>query len=301
VNNLNSKKVLVLGIEGMLGHVVGGVLSEDFNVVGTSRKSVDSDSPIRQILPNLLIHQNLDVRDESSIRKVVEVLRPEYVINCVGVIKQKLEPSSYVDCIDINSALPHRLASICGDFGSRLIHFSTDCVFSCKPGVKDLLTLPDPQDLYGRSKLLGELNHENSLTIRTSIVGRQISGSESLFEWLLSQKGKKISGYSKALYTGVTTKTLAKILKQIIAKEIDLHGVWQVASSEISKYDLLNLVNDKLNLGISIEENSDFECDRRLDGSEFTRSTSIEVPSWIEMIEEFKSDQANYRELDVQR
>ena len=296
-----NKNILILGIEGMLGHVVGGVLSEDFNVVGTSRKSVDSDSPIRQILPHLPIHQNLNVRDENSIRIVVEALRPDYVINCVGVIKQKLEPSSYVDCIDINSALPHRLASICDEFGSRLIHFSTDCVFSCTPGVKDLLTQPNPQDLYGRSKLLGELNHENSLTIRTSIVGRQISGSESLFEWLLSQKGKKISGYSKALYTGVTTKTLAKILKQIIAKEIDLHGVWQIASSEISKYDLLNLVNDKLDLGISIDKNSDFECDRRLDGSEFTRRTSIEVPSWIEMIEEFKSDQANYRELDVRR
>ena len=297
----SNKNVLVLGIEGMLGHVVGGVLSEDFNVVGTSRKSIDSYSPIRKILPHLPIQQNLDVRDENSLRKVIEALRPEYVINCVGVIKQKLEPSSYVDCIEINSALPHRLASICDEFGSRLIHFSTDCVFSCKPGVKDLLTLPDPQDLYGRSKLLGEINHKNSLTIRTSIVGRQISGSESLFEWLLSQKGKKVSGYSKALYTGVTTKTLAKILKQIITKEIALHGVWQVASSEISKYDLLNLVNDKLNLGISIEENSDFECDRRLDGSEFTRSTSIGVPSWTEMIEEFKSDQAIYRELDVQR
>jgi dTDP-4-dehydrorhamnose reductase len=301
VNNLSTKKVLVLGIEGMLGHVVGGVLSEDFNVVGTSRKSIDSYSPIRKILPHLPIQQNLDVRDENSLRNVIEALRPEYVINCVGVIKQKLEPSSYVDCIEINSALPHRLASICDESGSRLIHFSTDCVFSCKPGVKDVLTQPDPQDLYGRSKLLGELNHQNSLTIRTSIVGRQISGSESLFEWLLSQKSKKISGYSKALYTGVTTKTLAKILKQIIATEIDLHGVWQVASSEISKYDLLNLVNDKLNLGISIEENSDFECDRRLDGSEFTRSTSIGVPSWTEMIEEFKSDQAIYRELDVQR
>jgi dTDP-4-dehydrorhamnose reductase len=297
----SNKNVLVLGIEGMLGHVVGRVLFEDFNVVGTSRKSIDSYSPIRKILPHLPIQQNLDVRDENSLRKVIEALRPEYVINCVGVIKQKLEPSSYVDCIETNSALPHRLALICDEFGSRLIHFSTDCVFSCKPGVKDVLTLPDPQDLYGRSKLLGELNHQNSLTIRTSIVGRQISGSESLFEWLLSQKGKKISGYSKALYTGVTTKTLAKILKQIIATEIDLHGVWQVASSEISKYDLLNLVNDKLGLGISIEENSDFECDRRLDGSEFTRSTSIEVPSWIEMIEEFKSDQAIYRELDVKR
>lgn len=296
-----NKNILILGIEGMLGHVVGGVLSEDFNVVGTSRKSVDSDSPIRKILPRLPIHQNLDVRDETSIINIVEALRPDYVINCVGVIKQKLEPTSYVDCIEINSALPHRLASICNEFGSQLIHFSTDCVFSCTPGIKDLLTPPDPQDLYGRSKLLGELNHGNSLTIRTSIVGRQISGSESLFEWLLSQKGKKISGYSKALYTGVTTKTLATILKQVIAKEIALHGVWHVASSEISKYDLLNLVNDKLNLGISIEENSDFECDRRLDGSEFTRSTSIEIPSWIEMIEEFKSDQANYRELDVRR
>ena len=296
-----NNNILVLGIEGMLGHVVGGVMSEDFNVVGTSRKSVDANSPVRQILPHLSIHQNLDVRDERSIRKVIEALQPAYVINCVGVIKQKLSPSSFVDCIEINSSLPHRLSSICDEFGSRLIHFSTDCVFSCKPGIKDLLTLPDPQDLYGRSKLLGELNHENSLTIRTSIVGRQISGSESLFEWLLSQKGKKISGYSKALYTGVTTKTLAKIVKQIIAKEIELHGVWQVASSEISKYDLLNLVNDKLDLGISIEENTDFECDRRLDGHEFTRRTSIEVPSWSEMIEEFKSDQVLYRELDVQR
>lgn len=295
------KNILVLGIEGMLGHVVGSVLSKEFNVVGTSRKSVDANSPVRQILPYLHIHQNLDVRDEGSIRKVIEALQPAYVINCVGVIKQKLSPASFVDCIEINSSLPHRLSSICEENGSRLVHFSTDCVFSCKPGIKDLLAQPDPQDLYGRSKLLGELDHENSLTIRTSIVGRQISGSESLFEWFLNQKGKKVSGYTKALYTGVTTKTLAKIIKRIISNEVELHGVWQVASSEISKYDLLNLVNDMLDLGISIEKNSDFECDRRLDGSEFTRRTSIEIPSWSEMIEEFKSDQAVYRELDVQR
>jgi|LakMenE18May11ns_1017448.scaffolds.fasta_scaffold9953192_2 dTDP-4-dehydrorhamnose reductase len=295
----NNKNILVLGIEGMLGHVVGSTLSERFNVIGTTRNTLHSKSEIRQILPKLPIHEGLDIRDANSVKNLIQAFKPDYVINCVGVIKQKMGPSSFLDCIEINSALPHRLSSICEENGSRLIHFSTDCVFSCKPGVKDLLTPPDPQDLYGRSKLLGELDHENSLTLRTSIVGRQISGSESLFEWLLGQKGKSISGYTQALYTGMTTKTLAKIVQQIIESETNLHGVWQVASSEISKYDLLQLVNEKLNLGISIEKNSDFECDRRLDGSEFTRRTSISVPSWNTMIEEFKSDQEMYRELDA--
>jgi dTDP-4-dehydrorhamnose reductase len=295
----SSKNILVLGIEGMLGHVMGSTLSERFNVIGTSRNTLNSKSAIRQILPKLPIHEGLDICDADSVKNLMQAFKPDYVINCVGVIKQKMSPSSYLDCIEINSALPHRLSSICEENGSRLIHFSTDCVFSCKPGVKDLLTPPDPQDLYGRSKLLGELDHENSLTLRTSIVGRQISGSESLFEWLLSQKGKSISGYSQALYTGVTTKTLAKIVQQLIESDTNLHGVWQVASSEISKYDLLQLVNEKLNLGISIEKNSDFECDRRLDGSEFTRRTSISVPSWNTMIEEFKIDQEMYRGLDA--
>ena len=283
----------------MLGHVIGTTLSKRFHVIGTSRNNLHSKSAIRQILPELPIHEGLDIRDSNAVKDLIQDFKPDYVINCVGVIKQKMSPSSYLDCIEINSALPHRLSSICEENGSRLIHFSTDCVFSCKPGVKDLLTPPDPQDLYGRSKLLGELDHENSLTLRTSIVGRQISGSESLFEWLLSQKGKSISGYSQALYTGVTTKTLAKIVQQLIESDTNLHGVWQVASSEISKYDLLQLVNEKLNLGISIEKNSDFECDRRLDGSEFTRRTSISVPSWNTMIEEFKIDQEIYRELDA--
>ena len=295
----NNKNILVLGIEGMLGHVVGITLSERFNVIGTSRNTLHSKSAIRQILPNLPIHECLDIRDANSVKNLIQAFKPDYVINCVGVIKQKMGPSSYLDCIEINSALPHRLSSICEENGSRLIHFSTDCVFSCKPGVKDLLTSPDPQDLYGRSKLLGELDHENSLTLRTSIVGRQISGSESLFEWLLSQKGKSVSGYSQALYTGVTTKTLAKIVQQLIESDTNLHGVWQVASSEISKYELLQLVNEKLNLGITIQKNADFECDRRLDGSEFTRRTSISIPSWNTMIEEFKSDQEIYRELDA--
>ena len=295
----NDKNILVLGIEGMLGHVAGITLSERFNVIGTSRNTLHSKSAIRQILPKLPIHECLDIRDANSVKNLIQAFKPDYVINCVGVIKQKLGPSSYLDCIEINSAVPHRLSSICEENGSRLIHFSTDCVFSCKPGVKDLLTPPDPQDLYGRSKLLGELDHDNSLTLRTSIVGRQISGAESLFEWLLSQKGKSISGYTHALYTGVTTKTLAKIVQQLIESDTNLHGVWQVASSEISKYELLQLVNEKLNLGITIQKNADFECDRRLDGSEFTRRTSISVPSWNTMIEEFKSDQEIYRELDA--
>ena len=268
-------------------------------MIGTTRNTLHPKSAIRQVLPKLPIHEGLDIRDANSVKNLIQAFKPDYVFNCVGVIKQKMTPSSFLDCIEINAALPHRLSSICQENGSRLIHFSTDCVFSCKPGVKDLLTPPDPQDLYGRSKLLGELDHENSLTLRTSIVGRQISGSESLFEWLLSQKGKSISGYAKALYTGVTTKTLSKIVQQLIESDANLHGVWQVASSEISKYDLLQLVNEKLNLGISIEKNSDFECDRRLDGSEFTRRTSISVPSWNTMIEEFKSDQEMYRELDA--
>lgn len=296
---MDSKKVVILGIEGMLGHTLGSVLSENFEVIGTSRNLMNSTSAIRKMLPNLHIYENLNVLNTESLKNFIETAQPQYVVNCVGVIKQKMSPSSYLDCIEINSVLPHRLSSICEDNGSRLIHFSTDCVFSCKPGVKDLLTPPDPQDLYGRSKLLGELDHENALTLRTSIVGRQISGSESLFEWLLSQKGKSISGYAKALYTGVTTKTLSKIVQQLIESDANLHGVWQVASSEISKYDLLQLVNEKLNLGISIEKNSDFECDRRLDGSEFTRRTSISVPSWNTMIEEFKIDQEMYRELDA--
>ena len=283
----------------MLGHTLGSVLSENFEVIGTSRNLINSTNRIRKLFPNLHIYENLNVLNTDSLKNFIKNAQPKYVVNCVGVIKQKMSPSSYLDCIEINSALPHRLSSICEENGSRLIHFSTDCVFSCKPGVKDLLTPPDPQDLYGRSKLLGELDHENSLTLRTSIVGRQISGSESLFEWLLSQKGKSISGYTQALYTGVTTKTLAKIVQQLIEIETNLHGVWQVASSEISKYDLLQLVNEKLNLGISIKKNSDFECDRRLDGSEFTRRTSISVPSWNTMIEEFKSDQEMYRELDA--
>ena len=289
-----TKRILILGASGMLGHMLVRVLSPHHNVVGTTSSKYDKKSPLARILSEENWIDQVDVRSLSTVEKAIHGTTPDVVINCVGVIKQKMESSNIMDAILINSLVPHQLANICNQTHSRLIHFSTDCVFDGSPGIKKVNDVPNATDLYGTTKRLGEVDYAPALTLRTGFVGRQLSGFEGLFEWVRSQRGKTIDGYQNAIYSGFTAVALSRIIQQIIEEHEQLSGLHQVAGNHINKFDLITKLNEYLDLDLTINRNTDFMCDRSMDGSEFTKLTNIAIPSWDDMLVEFAADQDFY-------
>lgn len=288
------KRVLVLGVTGMLGHMLVRVLSQTHSIFGTISTSYDRNKEIDRLLPKSQCIDQLDVTDLLKVDSVIRNVQPDVVLNCVGLIKHKMDERRILDAVIVNSVFPHRLAEICTNRGVRLIHFSTDCVFAGTPGLKRLTDVPDAVDVYGSTKRLGEVSYGTSLTLRTSFIGRQIVGDEELIEWALSQRGQTISGYQNAIYSGLTTRALSDVVAQVIDQCPELIGLFQVASTPISKFDLLSELNVRLRLGMTIHRNTTFECDRTLDGSEFSKTTGIQVPSWESMLSELCDDQAFY-------
>lgn len=289
-----SKNILVLGASGMLGHMLVRILSPHHNVVGTTSSDYNEESYLARILSEKNWVDQVDVRNLPTVEKTIRDTKADVVINCVGVIKQKMESSNIKDAILINSLIPHQLANICNQTQSRLIHFSTDCVFDGSPGIKKVNDVPNATDLYGTTKRLGEVNYAPALTLRTGFVGRQLSGFEGLFEWVRSQRGKTIDGYQNAIYSGFTAMALSRIIRQIIEEHEQLSGLHQVAGNHINKFELITKLNEYLDLDLTINRNTDFMCDRSMDGSEFTKLTDIAIPSWDDMLIEFAADQDFY-------
>ena len=270
------------------------VLSENHTVFGTTLSPYNESSPLNQILPKENWFDSINVCAIEAVERTIRDVKPDVVLNGVGLIKQKMNSDVNSHAIHINSLFPHQLLETCKKTDTRLIHFSTDCVFEGTPGVKHVTDTPTATDIYGLSKLLGEVKEGPALTLRTSVVGRQLFGAESLFEWAISQRGKTISGFKNAIYTGLTTLELSQVIKRIIEEHPGLVGLFQVASNPINKFDLLVKLDTYLNLGLTIKPNTDFHCDRTLDGSEFCGITNIEIPSWDNMLTEFLADQKFY-------
>ena len=290
-------RVLVLGATGMLGHkVVQRLHAHGLPVVGSIRTPAIPDSAAaRAALGNAeRILTDVDVLDDRALAGALDAAEPDVVINAIGVIKQLDAAKDPIMSIEINSLLPHRVANLCAKRGARLIHLSTDCVFAGRKGPYNEESPTDAEDLYGRSKLLGEAAGSGCLTIRSSIVGRELRGGSSLIEWFLSQRGRKATGYAGALYTGLTTNTMADLMATLVRNEPALSGIWHVASEPITKYELLKLVNRHYNLGVELACDSNFAIDRRLDGSRFRARTGYSPPSWDDMIAGMRADPTPY-------
>jgi dTDP-4-dehydrorhamnose reductase len=263
-------RVMVLGGAGVLGHKMFQTLRERFDgVFCTVREDVRKQPFERvELLQGDDIVPGVDVTDFPALEGILSAFRPEYVVNCVGVIKQRAEAVSPIPSITINSLLPHKLAQMAAVWGGRVIHFSTDCVFSGKRGEYTEEDHSDAGDLYGKTKFLGEVAVANALTLRTSIIGRELTEHRSLLDWFLSQKQKTVRGYRRVIYSGVTTNFLAELVASIIQEHPGLNGLYQVASDPISKYDLLCLLREAYQLDVRIEpddlEMSDrsMRCDR---------------------------------------
>jgi len=282
-------KILILGATGMLGHKLMQIFSKKYEVLGTVRKMGPAYEK-HPILGKMSLQGDIRADDMHNIRDTIRVFKPDVVINCIGIVKQLQESQDPITSIAINSLFPHKLAKLCQESKTRLIHMSTDCVFSGKKGNYTENDPSDAEDLYGKTKYLGEVDYPGCLTLRTSIIGRELETSHGLLEWFLDQQGKTVYGYKMAIFSGLTTTALAQIIETIILNYPEMRGVWHVASDPISKYDLLTLINEQFGLGITILPNDTIICDRSLNGSRFRQYTNIDIPSWPTMIEQIHKD-----------
>jgi dTDP-4-dehydrorhamnose reductase len=238
---------------------------------------------------------NICVDKIIGFEKILDRIQPNVVINCIGIIKQRDEAKHAIPSIQVNSLFPHKLSKLCNERNIRLLQISTDCVFSGLKGQYRETDIPDPVDLYGRTKLLGELDNTGSLTLRTSIIGWQLNTFSSLLSWFYQQRGKQIKGYHRAVYTGFSTRVLAELIGDIIETRPELSGLYHVASKPISKYDLLVSLREKLMWDdIKIARDDDFFCDRSLIGTRFNAEMEWTPPEWEEMLSGLAKEWPNY-------
>ena len=296
---MTGARVLVLGGTGMLGHKLWQVLSTRLDTHATVRMSEQALEGM-QLFDATRIVAGVAAERFETVERAVAAVRPDVVVNCIGIVKQARAAHDPIASISINSLFAHRVALLCRVAGARLIHISTDCVFSGRAGRYTESDIPDPVDLYGRSKLLGEVADDGCLTVRTSIVGRELSGSNGLLEWFLAQHGS-VRGFRRAIFSGLTTQALARVLASIVCDHGALSGIRHVASEPISKHDLLCMLSDAYGLRVEIAPDDEVVCDRSLDDSTFRRETELQPPSWAEMVAELAADETPYDRLRSSR
>lgn len=275
-------KILIIGATGMLGNALFGQLSKkrNFEAWGTVRNfnpSLFSENLNKKIITNI------DIENIDSLVKVFGEIKPDVVLNCVGLIKQVMGSKETALAIYMNSYFPHRLSLLCAASGARMIHFSTDCVFSGKKGMYKETDPSDAEDIYGKTKFLGEVLDDNCVTIRTSIIGHGLESHVSLIDWFLAQD-KPIRGFTKVIYSGLPTVEIARIVADYVIPNKRLKGLYHVSAGPISKYDLLKLVAKTYGKRIDIKPFDDIISDRSLDSTKFKRLASYLPPSWPSLI-----------------
>ncbi len=296
-------KILILGAGGMLGHKLYQVLTRICEVTGTIRGPYSDIAKYNFFEPTRII-PHVDVREISHVERAIKEVIPDVVINCVGIVKSLEKERGMLLSIWLNSLFPHQLYQICRARGTRLIHVSTDCVFSGERGNYREEDHSDAKDIYGKTKYLGEVNEPEALTIRTSFIGRELSSGNGLLEWFLANEGSSIRGYTNAIFSGFTSLHLARIISDIITKHQKLSGVYHISSEPISKFELLSLIKKAMGLSIEIEQYPDFRCNRSLDSARYRNATSFTPLPWNEMVNELAQDAGQYlrwREDDFSR
>ena len=276
-------KVLILGAGGMLGNAVIRVMCENqhLEVFGTIRSNNVPKIFSTEIAKKIIT--GFDVTYRDSLVKLFADIKPDVVINCVGLVKQLAEVDDPLIALPINAILPHQLANLCRLTEARLVHISTDCVFSGTKGNYKETDTPDATDLYGKSKYIGELNDTHTITLRVSIIGHELQSAHGLIDWFLAQQGS-CKGFNQAVFSGLPTTVLAAIIRDIVLPKPELSGVYHVAAKPISKYDLLSLVAKVYGKAIDIIPDDQLVIDRSLNADRFKSATGYEAPSWEELI-----------------
>lgn len=235
-------------------------------------------------------YPGVEAREPDALGRVLADLRPHAVINAIGIVKQRADGKDGMLSVEVNSIFPHLLSRLCEANGARLLHLSTDCVFSGRKGNYVETDPPDPVDVYGFSKLLGEVDRPRALTLRTSMIGWELSRKTGLVEWFLSQRGRMIKGYRKAIFTGFSTAELARIIERLLTEHPAAAGIYHVASAPISKCDLLSRLNRRLRLGVEIVPDDEFACDRSLGAARFQSAFGYAPPEWDAMVDELAAE-----------
>lgn len=276
-------RVLVLGATGMLGNAVLRLFAKSpgYQVFGSARTPA-----ARGQLPNDLrsiVIAGVDVENTDNLTHLFAVVHPDVVISCVGLVKQLDEANDPLAAISINALLPHRLARLCEVAGARLVHISTDCVFSGAKGMYTEADAADAKDLYGRSKYLGEVDYPHAITLRTSIIGHELDGARSLIGWFLAQEGS-VKGYRRAIFSGLPTVEISRVIRDFVIPHPELLGVYHLSAEPINKFELLTLVAQTYGKSIDIHADDQLVIDRSLDSNRFRRATGFVPRPWLELI-----------------
>lgn len=288
-------RILVLGGTGMLGHKLTQVLSET-DEAWTSVRCDAADLERFGFYDLGRVIGRVDAFDFATVENAIDLVQPDAVVNCIGMVKQQAQGQDPIACITLNALLPHQIAGACRARGARLIHISTDCVFSGRRGGYSESDLGDAEDVYGQTKQLGEVATPGSLTLRTSIIGRELESRQGLVEWFLSNAGGRVKGFRRAIFSGFTTEELSRIIHQVLHRHADLEGLYQVSSDPIDKFSLLCLVRDAFGVEVEIVPDEGLVIDRSLDSTRFRQATGYVPPSWEDMIRKLASEQGS-REL----
>lgn len=277
-------RVLVIGASGMIGSTVLRVLSEkkDWQVSGSVRNGDARRFFAAEIAGRIV--EGGEAENPDALAKVLDAIRPDVVINCAGQTKHKPEAENPLVSIPINTLMPHRLAGLCKLAGARLIHVSTDCVFSGEKGNYLETDFADARDVYGKSKALGEVTYPHTVTLRTSTIGHEFQTRYGLLEWFLSQEGR-CKGYNRAVFSGLPTVVFAQVIRDVVIAHPELSGLYHVAASAINKYDLLELIAKVYGKQIEIESDSKLVIDRSLNAERFRKATGYVAPGWPDLIE----------------
>jgi dTDP-4-dehydrorhamnose reductase len=276
-------KVLVVGASGMLGSSMIRVLSErtEWEVFGTIRAARDKQFFVASISDRLIA--GVDVQHFDSLVKVLDKIHPNVVINCAGLTKHKSEAEDPLVFIPINTLMPHRIAGLCKMIGARLIHFSTDCVFSGDRGGYVEEDFSDARDVYGKSKALGEVLYPNTITLRTSTIGHELQSKYGLLDWFLSQNGQ-CQGYTRAVFSGLPSAVLARVVRDVVIPQTELSGLYHIAAKPVTKFELLKLIGNVYGKAIDIVPDDRLVIDRSLNAKRFQLATGYVAPEWPELI-----------------
>lgn len=269
----------------MFGHAAFRVLSEDraLQVWGTVRAE-GARAHFSEAERNRLV-TGVDANDFPTMVRAFSIARPDVVVNAVGVVKQLSSAEDPLVAIPLNAVFPHLLSSLCSAASARLIHVSTDCVFSGRRGMYSEADLPDATDLYGRTKAMGELTQgRHAVTLRTSGIGRELGTRRGLVEWFLGSTGE-VKGYSKAMYSGLPWVEVSRVVRDVVIPKSDLNGLYQLVSAPISKLELLRLIGARAGkTDITILPDDAVAIDRTMDGSRFAAATGYVAAPWPDLI-----------------
>jgi dTDP-4-dehydrorhamnose reductase len=286
-------RVLILGGAGMLGHKMWQALSARYAETYVTLRKPREVYARYGLFDSDRVRDRIDAGDFTAVERCLNEIGPDVIVNCVGMTYRHPSARSQLASIALNALFPHQLAQW-AEAKARVIHFSTDCVFDGRVGGYTEASPVSSDDVYGRTKSLGEITGPGCLTLRSSMIGRELERGTELVEWLIAQDHKTIKGYRNATFTGLSTLLWTRVVVDVIERHPELSGLFHVTTDPISKYELLRLLAAAYQLEIQIDPDDEVVCHRNLDGSKFAALTGFRAPPWSAIVAEMAADPTPY-------